>query len=58
MSLKCESENLTGEPELLNVGNNVKPPSQQTLFNPYTVVAVYTFAGQKFCKQCKLTVKF
>jgi hypothetical protein len=54
VSLKCEIADLTGEPELFYVDNNVKPPSQQTLFNPYSVIAVYTFGGQKFCKQCKL----
>lgn len=54
VSLKCEKEGLTGEPELLFISNNVKPPAQQTLFEPYSVLGVYTFGGQKFCKQCKL----
>lgn len=52
VSLKCESNGLTGEPELYFVDNNLKVPSQQTLFIPYSVIAVYTFGGQRFCKQC------
>jgi hypothetical protein len=52
VSLKCQKDILTGEPEISFINNNIKPPMQQTLFNPFTVIAIYTFGSAKFCKQC------
>jgi hypothetical protein len=64
VNLSCDKELLTGSPELLftniNQSNKLKPVSrylseqrqQQTLYKPGSVVAIYSFGPDKFCKQC------
>jgi hypothetical protein len=50
--LNCEKELLTGSPDLLLIENNEKPIEQQTLFRPHSILAIYSFGSEKFCKQC------
>lgn len=52
VSLKCDKDSLTGDPDLYFFDKNNRPPTQQTLFSPFSIIAASTFGGQKFCKQC------
>lgn len=52
VSLNCDKDQLMSNPDLVLIPSLQKPMEIQNLFQPSTVMAVYTFGSDKFCKQC------
>jgi hypothetical protein len=53
VTLNCDREQLTGEPEIMLINPQKVSPSHQTLFMPGSAVAIYTYGVDKFCRQCQ-----
>ncbi|CAF1065445.1 unnamed protein product [Brachionus calyciflorus] len=54
IEFKCNKDLLTGTPQLFIIDKNQKVLSEnQTFFKPNSVLAVYHFGSDKFCKKCQ-----
>jgi len=50
--LHCDRDLLNGNPELVYLTNNQRALEDHTLFQPASVIAIYFFGNERFCKQC------
>ena len=52
VSLNCDKDLLTGNPDLMLTDTEKEPIERQNLFKPFSVIAMSKFGDDRFCKQC------